>query len=71
MDARKITVPPEVGFQGRYVSVKDLHAVIHARVDEMLGMIRKRLDEENILHNVGAGIVLTGGGAHLAGMPEL
>jgi cell division protein FtsA len=69
--APRVTLPPEVGFPGRSVSVKALQTVIHARVEEMFGMVVRRLDREGILHHVGAGIVLTGGGAHLRGVTEV
>lgn len=68
---RQVTLPPEGGFQGRSVSVKSLHAVISARVEEILVMTRKRLEKENVLHHIGAGIVLTGGAARLQGVVPL
>jgi len=67
----RVTLPPEVGFPGRTVSVKALQTVIHARVQEILTMIFRRLEREALLHQIGAGVVLTGGGAHLKGMVEL
>jgi cell division protein FtsA len=42
-----------------------------ARVDEVMRMIKKRLVSENVLNNVGAGVVLTGGGAHMKGIVPL
>jgi len=68
---QRITLPPEVGFPGRSVSLRALHTVMNTRVDEILRMIRKRLMTEDILHHVGAGIVLTGGGAHMKGIVTL
>lgn len=68
---RRVKLPPEVGFPGRAVSLKSLHTVIHARVDETFRMIRKRLDKEGVLHHIGAGVVLTGGVAHLRNICEL
>ena len=67
----RVSLPPEVGFPGRAVKLSSLHAVIHARMEETLGMIRKRLDGEDILHHVGAGVVVTGGGAHMRGIRDL
>lgn len=69
--SQKITLPAELGFPGRSVSLKAIHTVISARIDEILGMIKKRLENEGILHHVGAGIVLTGGGSDLKGITEL
>ncbi len=61
----RIALPAEVGFPGCTVSVKSLHKVINARVEEMIDVIRRRLEVSGILHHIGAGVVLTGGGAHL------
>lgn len=62
---KKVTVPPEVGFPGRSILLTSLHTVMHARVDEMLSTIRKRLEDAGILVQLGAGVVLVGGGAHM------
>ena len=69
--SQRISLPAEVGFPGRKVSLHALHTVINARADEMVGAIRERLSLDGILHHIGAGVVLTGGGAHLKGMTEL
>jgi len=66
-----ITLPPEVGFPGRTISMRALHTVIHARVDETLQLVKKRLVNEGHLYRIGAGIVLTGGGTHLKGITEV
>ena len=68
---KRVVLPPEVGFSGRTIDLRALHMVINARVDETLSMIKRRLEEQGILHHVGSGIVLTGGGAHLTGICEL
>lgn len=69
--AQRVTLPPQVGFQGRTVALASLHTVINARMDEILRMVRKRLEERRVLSRVGAGIVLTGGGSRLKGLGEL
>lgn len=69
--SQKVVLPPEVGFPGQTVKLKSLHTVINARMDEILGTVRKRLDEQGVTHQLGAGVVLTGGGAHLRGAGEL
>jgi len=69
--SQKVALPAEVGFPGCTVSLKALHTVINARVDEIFGMIKKRLEKDAILHHVGAGTVLTGGGAHLKRVSQL
>ncbi len=60
-----VTIQPSGGFAGRTVRLTDVNAIISARLDETLGMIMDEL-RRNKLHNVmGAGVILTGGGAHL------
>ncbi|MFC1497811.1 cell division protein FtsA [Verrucomicrobiota bacterium] len=68
---KRVSVPPEVGFPGRSISLRALHTVINARADEILNMVKRRLQDDGILHRIGAGVVLTGGGAHLNGMVKL
>lgn len=66
----RITIPPEVGFPGKSVSLKSLNTVINARVDETFQLIKRRIGKD-ILHSVGAGVMLTGGGARLKGVTAL
>lgn len=66
-----VTLPPEGGFTGRVVPIRALNTILHARMDELLTMIRRRLDREDVLHHLGAGIVLTGGVARTAGLVPL
>ncbi len=49
----------------RTVPLASLRTVIHARMEETFGLIRERLEAEGVLAPVGAGILLTGGGALL------
>lgn len=67
---RQVTVPAEVGFQDRTFTMAALHTVINARMEELLGMVRSRLTGDD-LQQIGAGVVLTGGGAHMRGVCEL
>jgi cell division protein FtsA len=62
---RRIALAPEVGFQARSVSLNALQTVIHARIHELVTIIRGRLERAGVLPHIGAGVVLTGGGAHL------
>ncbi|MCE9616320.1 MAG: cell division protein FtsA [Lentisphaerae bacterium] len=66
-----VTLPAEGGFPGRTLAVRSLNLIMHARMDEVLAMIKRRLEKDDVLHQVGAGVVLTGGGAHMAGIVEL
>jgi len=67
---RHITLKPELGFPARSLSVADLETVINLRAEETLMLVRSRLGSE-LLEHVGAGIVLTGGGAYLQGIEDL
>jgi cell division protein FtsA len=42
--------------------------VINARVDELFQLIRRDFEKKRLLGKLGAGIVLTGGGARLRGV---
>lgn len=48
-----------------------LAQIIQARLEEILGMVSKELTRSGYSGLLGAGVVLTGGGAELAGMTEL
>lgn len=45
--------------------------IIHQRIDEILGMVQQDLEHVGYAGRLPAGAVLTGGGAHLAGITEL
>ncbi|MFA7173413.1 MAG: cell division protein FtsA [Kiritimatiellia bacterium] len=67
----RIELPAEIGFETRTISAKSLQVIINARVDELFKIIRTRLDENGCLPQLGAGVVLTGGGAYLRGVAQL
>jgi len=67
----RIELPGEVGFGSRTISSKSLQVIINARMDELFKIIRTRLDEHGCLCQLGAGVVLTGGGAYLRGVTQL
>lgn len=67
-DAGTVDLPPEGGFSGRPVSITSLNTVINLRTGEILDMILKRLEKEDLLHHIGAGVVITGGCAHMKGL---
>jgi len=69
--AQKVILPPAGGFSGRSVNLRALHTVINARAEEIFLMIKNRLEKAGVGHHVGAGMLLTGGGAHLKGIGEL
>jgi len=70
--SQRISVPdPMPGFKAASISRRALNTVVNARLQELFTIIRARLDEENLLHRLNAGVILTGGGAAMPGVVEL
>lgn len=67
----RVNLPPEVGYPGRTVSMSALHTVIHLRLNEILNLILRDIERHGIRHQIGAGVILTGGGARMKGIREL
>jgi cell division protein FtsA len=55
----------------RTVFARMLSEIIEPRTQELLMLIRDELRRAGLLSQIPAGIVITGGGAHLRGLPEL
>lgn len=53
------------------VSCATLSAIIEARLDEVLFIIKQKLINQELYPRLGAGVVLTGGGAQLTGLIQL
>lgn len=68
---QKVAVPSDVAGGDRFVSLHDLRTIAHLRMEETLSMIRDELVHQDLLHHLGAGVVLCGGGARLADMDKL
>jgi cell division protein FtsA len=71
VEPARVPLPAEAGFAERSLPVKSLQIVINARMKEIFEMVRKALDNDGVLSKIGAGVILTGGGAHLDGVVEL
>jgi cell division protein FtsA len=69
--SQRVSLVAEVGFPARSVSLSSINTVVAARVEEVLSIIRARLERDEILPHLGAGVLLTGGGARLKGLLEL
>ena len=48
-----------------------IQTIIHARVEELLVLVKNELKKNALLDNIGSGIVLTGGMSELGGIKEL
>ena len=63
---------PSMPGQGVRVAKRELLAhIIHQRVDEIFGLVGRQIDEAGYAGRLPAGVIVTGGGAHLAGVVEL
>ena len=71
-ESPRITVRRELtDLDEMQVNRRALNTVINARMDELLCLLRERLDKAGVLPHLGAGIVLTGGGAYLRNITGL
>lgn len=68
-----ITLPSTPGQGGRQAARQLVAHIIHQRVDEIFGLVRRELERAGMsgANRLPAGVVLTGGTAHLPGMVEL
>ncbi len=64
---------PRIGDEKNFSEVPLAHiqTIIHARVEEILTLIRTNLKKSGIHENLGAGIVITGGMSKVIGLKEL
>jgi len=66
----RVDLPINIGMK-KTINLKALTTVINARMDETIRIIHAELEAKDLLENLGAGIVLSGGGALLRNLPEL
>jgi cell division protein FtsA len=66
-----ILLKDETGFAGREIEREALNQIIHARLREILEIVRRQLEAEQNLHYVGAGVFITGGCSQLRGLEHL
>ncbi len=68
----RVAVPsPMPGFKAASISRRALNTVVNARMQELFTVIRSKLDDENLLHRLNGGVILTGGGAALGNVVQL
>jgi cell division protein FtsA len=66
-----LTIPGVGGREPQDMSRSMLVSIIGPRVEEILTMARDELKQSRTLEHIGAGVVLTGGGASMPGMAEI
>lgn len=70
-DKEGVSVPAVAGGPARVVPKRELCQIMEPRAEELLTLIRQDLDRNGAADCLRGGIVLTGGGAQLDGLPEL
>ena len=66
-----IQVSSADGMGLREIKLADLNNVIEARMKEILENVYARLEATGLINSLGAGIIITGGGAALKNLPEV
>ena len=66
-----IQVSSADGMGLREIKLADLNNVIEARMKEILENVYARLEATGLMNSLGAGIIITGGGAALKNLPEV
>jgi len=70
-DDKVVTIPGISGRDAREISFKNLAYIIQARMEEILDAVHYEIENSGYAEKVSAGIVITGGGAMLKGLPQL
>ncbi|MEA3211435.1 MAG: cell division protein FtsA [Chthoniobacter sp.] len=66
-----VMLKDETGFAGKEIEREMLNTIIHCRVRETFELLKRKLDADNYLHFLGAGLMLTGGCSQLKGIQHL
>lgn len=70
--SQKVEVPVDIpGSPVRHVRLGDVQLITSARIEEVLQLVKASLDQSDLLHHLGAGVILTGGGAYLQEVTNL
>ncbi|WP_082229514.1 cell division protein FtsA [Prolixibacter bellariivorans] len=70
-DNKVVQIPESDGWPAKEVSFKNLSHIIQARMEEILEGISFQIESTGLMHKLGAGIVITGGGAGMAELEKL
>lgn len=66
-----VTIPGIAGWEPKEISFKSLAYIIQARMEEIIDYVTFQIESSGYYDKVGAGIVLTGGGALLKNLSQL
>ncbi len=66
-----VTIPGIEGWESKEISFKSLAYVIQARMEEIVDYVMFQIESSRLYDKLGAGIVITGGGALLKNLGEL
>lgn len=72
LEIKKVKIP-RIGDEQNTteVAISDVQTIIHARVEEVLTLVKKNIKDSGIYERTGAGIVITGGMSSLEGIKDL
>jgi cell division protein FtsA len=70
-DDRVVTIPGIAGWEPKEISFRNLAYIIQARMEEIIEFVKYHIELSGYYEKLGAGIVLTGGGAGLRALPQL
>ncbi len=66
-----ITVQGIAGTRSREIQLSMIAEVLGARAEELFDIIKNVIDDKGVINEITGGIILTGGGALIKGLPEL
>ncbi len=66
-----VTIPGIEGWEPKEISFKSLSYIIQARMEEIIDYVIYQIEASKLYDKLGAGIVITGGGALLKSLPQL
>ncbi len=66
-----VTIPGIEGWEPKEISFKSLAYIIQARMEEIIDYVMGQIDNSKLYDKLGAGIVITGGGALLKNISKL
>jgi len=71
LEDEEVSIPGVGGRPPRGIGRRAIAEIIQPRMAEIFGMVKMQIEKKGYLHLLGGGVVLTGGGALIAGAPEL